>query len=276
MISKLVTAKRAYDAFAPVYDAFNHNYQYESWTARLQEAAENTGLGRGRRLLDVACGTGLSFLPLLDQGWTVTGCDVSPAMLAAAAEKVESRADAESVELLIADMRELPWVHSSFDLVWSVNDSLNYLLSVNDLSRALSGMARAVGSAGRIVFDVNTVLLYNTFFGRDHDVPTSAGLMRWRGLTPHHKVKEGAIIEARLEALNGRGNIHQQRHFPLSDVMLAIDRAELDCLAVLGERDGLLNPGLNEDENTKAVYVCAPAGAAQVADAGRSEEAVRA
>ena len=42
---------------------------------------------RGRRLLDVACGTGRSFLPMLERGYDVTACDISPAMAARAREK---------------------------------------------------------------------------------------------------------------------------------------------------------------------------------------------
>ena len=39
----------------------------------------------GERVLDVACGTGKSFMPFLARGWDVTACDLSPAMLARAA-----------------------------------------------------------------------------------------------------------------------------------------------------------------------------------------------
>ena len=72
-------ARRAYDVLAPSYDAFTlgFGYKYETWTATLLAKAEEEGL-RGNRLLDVACGTGFSFIPLLERGWEVTGCDISP------------------------------------------------------------------------------------------------------------------------------------------------------------------------------------------------------
>ena len=57
---------------APAYDEFNRGYKYERWVGRLLEQAEVAGL-EGNRLLDVACGTGLSFTPMLDRGWQVTG-----------------------------------------------------------------------------------------------------------------------------------------------------------------------------------------------------------
>ena len=41
-------------------------------------------------VLDVACGTGKSFLPLLERGYDVTACDISEAMLRVARTKVGS------------------------------------------------------------------------------------------------------------------------------------------------------------------------------------------
>ena len=43
---------------------------------------------QGRRLLDVACGTGKSFIPMLERGWEVTACDISAAMVEVARGKV--------------------------------------------------------------------------------------------------------------------------------------------------------------------------------------------
>jgi bacteriocin biosynthesis cyclodehydratase domain-containing protein len=258
--SELVTAKGTYDAFAPVYDDFNHNYRYEKWTMRLLSAAESTGLvGGRRRLLDVGCGTGLSFLPMLGRGWKVTACDISPAMLERAAEKVEG----ETVELLVADMRALPIIHGDFDLIWAVNDAINYLGSAKELTATLTGMAKNLIERGRIVFDVNTMLNYQRFFSSDHDVSTDAGILKWRGLTKAAALRPSAFIEARLEvASNGTTHVHRQRHFSNAEILAAIGAAGLECLAVLGEDDGELQEGLDESMHTKGVYVCSHATAA--------------
>ena len=73
----------AYDAFAPFYDGFMAASDYESWTAQILELAARHGLA-GRSVLDVACGTGKSLLPLRRRGYDVTGCNFSPAMPAGA------------------------------------------------------------------------------------------------------------------------------------------------------------------------------------------------
>src|SRR5262249_6156918 len=94
---------------------------------------ERHGL-RGKRLLDVGCGTGKSFLPMLKRGWDVTGCDISASMVELARTKV-----GDAALLSVEDMRELPTL-GEFDLVWCLDDAVNYLLSVDELERALSGM----------------------------------------------------------------------------------------------------------------------------------------
>jgi SAM-dependent methyltransferase len=247
------SARATYEAFAPVYDQFNHNYRYDLWTGNLLAAAEASGLSDGRRLLDIGCGTGLSFLPMLERGWTVTACDISPAMLVAASEKVES----PTVELLVADMRDLPMVRGDFDLIWAVNDTMNYLFDQSELIATLAGMARNLASDGRVVFDVNTLLAYESFFNGDHDVGTDSGVLRWRGMTKTDALVPGALIEARLETESaGATHVHCQRHFRRPDVLAAIDSVGLECLRVLGEADGVLSDGLDETMHTKAVYVC--------------------
>jgi SAM-dependent methyltransferase len=245
-------ARRSYDAFAPSYDDFNHAYMNVRWTARLLARAQAAGLDGGDRLLDVACGTGHSFIPMLARGWRVTGCDISPAMLKLAEEKGEGRARLE-----LADMRSLPRF-GEFDLVWAVNDAVNYLLTEDELVAALGGMRRNLAANGLIVFDVNTLATYRGFFGAEHEVRRNGRRFVWSGQMGTGDIAPGAICEAKFggEGAGVEPHVHRQRHFPEQEVMAAIDAAELSCVEVTGERDGDLGPGLDEDLHTKAVYVC--------------------
>jgi SAM-dependent methyltransferase len=246
------SAKRAYDTYAPAYDDFNHRYMYERWTGRLLAAAEDAGL-EGDRLLDVGCGTGLSFIPMLDRGWRVTACDISPEMLDLARAKVEGAA-----ELLTADMRDLPTL-GRFDLVWAVNDAVNYLLSEEELEAALTGMRRNLAAGGIVVFDLNTLATYRRFFSSECVVEVNGRRLVWQGQMSAGEVSPGSISEARFEA-EGEDvltHVHRQRHFTEDEVLAAIDAAGLRCLDVLGELDGDLEHGVDDELHTKAVYLCA-------------------
>jgi SAM-dependent methyltransferase len=245
------SALATYEVYAAAYDDFNHGYMYERWTARLLAAAEGPGLP-GNRLLDVACGTGLSFLPMLDRGWSVTACDISPAMLALACAKA-----GRAATLLAADMRELPLM-GEFDLIWAVNDSLNYLLSGDELKATLSGMRRNLAPDGVVVFDVNTLTAYRRFFSSECVVEHNGRKFIWRGLMSADEVEPRCISEAHFEVPGEEGlsHVHRQRHFTESDIQTAIEVAGLRCVRVLGESEGNLEPDLDEDRHTKAVYVC--------------------
>ncbi len=72
-----------YDVVAPAYDTLTAGHAHDRWLADIERVALAHGL-RGRRVLDVACGTGKSFAPLLRRGYDVTACDASAAMVARA------------------------------------------------------------------------------------------------------------------------------------------------------------------------------------------------
>jgi SAM-dependent methyltransferase len=242
--------RRTYDSYAPAYEDFNHRYMYERWTGRLLGKAEEAGL-KGDRLLDIACGTGLSFVTLLERGWQVTGCDISPEMLAIAKEKFGDRAD-----LFVADMRELPEI-GEFDLIWAINDPLNYLLSVEELEATLEGMRRNLAEDGIALFDINTLVTYRTFFSEEIVVNQNGRQLVWRGKLSPEEVAPGVFAEAAFEEIGAEGSahVHRQRHFSQDEVLGALERVGLESVAVYGEKDGALAPGVDENLHTKAVHL---------------------
>jgi ubiquinone/menaquinone biosynthesis C-methylase UbiE len=243
-----------YDALAPSYDDFTlgYGYKYETWTATLVARAEEEGV-RGERMLDVACGTGFSFIPLLERGWQVTGCDVSPAMIEAARAKVGDRA-----ELLVADMRALPDL-GEFDLIWSINSAMNYLLSDDELTATLAGMRRNLAPRGLVLFDLMSLKTARTFFTEEFTVEREGKKFLWKGaLSTPGVVSSGAVGGGRLEE-EGRtsaSDVHRMRHFGEAEVLAAIAAAGLRCVRVLGENGGSLHEDLDEETEPTAIYIC--------------------
>jgi len=246
-------ALQTYEALAPSYDDFTlgYGYRYEAWTATLLARAEAEGM-RGNRLLDVACGTGFSFIPLLEHGWQVTGCDLSPAMIEAARAKVGDRA-----ELLVADMRELPEL-GEFDLIWSINSAMNYLLSTEELTAALAGMRRNLAPQGLALFDLMSLKTAQAFFGGEMEVDKAGRKFRWKGDLAPGETAAGAVGGGRLvEEGNPKPvETHRMRHFGEAEVPAAIEAAGLRCVRVLGEDDGKLQEQLDEAAQATAVYIC--------------------
>ncbi|HWM55522.1 MAG TPA: class I SAM-dependent methyltransferase [Solirubrobacterales bacterium] len=246
-------AEVAYDAMAPIYDDFTANNDFDGWLSDLLPHLERCGLA-GNRLLDVGCGTGRSFIPMLDRGWEVIGCDLSAVMLRLAREKV-----GEAVRLEVADMRELPRF-GAFDLVWALDDAINYLLSTDELTAALAGMRDNLAPGGLLVFDLNAHHIYRTAFAERHVVEEGGLRMVWTGRSSPD-VEPGSICEAHL-AIEGdtsgsaRAHLHRQRHFPEAEVLAALRSVGLEILEIFGhDYDGVPTQPLDEAIHTKAIYI---------------------
>src|SRR5437763_6368482 len=150
-------ARAAYEVLVLFYGLCSESYDYERWLSKLEALAIEHGLS-GQRLLDVGCGTGKSFAPMLARGYEIVGCDISPAMVEKARETAAGRA-----QVLVADMRDLPPL-GAFDLVTCLDDALNYVLSEDELCASLAGMAANLRPGGLLLFDLNTVANYRRLF----------------------------------------------------------------------------------------------------------------
>ena len=249
-------ARETYDAFAAYYDEFTAHHDYDGWTTTLEGLARSCGM-RGRRLLDVACGTGKSFLPYLDRGFEVAACDISQAMVDLAASKAGNRARLE-----VCDMRALPRL-GEFDLVCCIDDAANYVLDYDELVSTFAGLARNLAPGGVVLFDVNSLTAYRTFFASMSVVVGEERVLVWDGHADE-SFDEGDLALATVEALNRREDgtwwrdriVHRQRHHPCATVKRALDAAGLELRALRGMHlDGAMTETFAELENTKAVYV---------------------
>ena len=243
-------ARAAYDAFASIYDDFNYRNDYEVWFEALLPELEQRGLCKGR-LLDVGCGTGRAFEPMLRRGWQIQGCDLSTRMLAEAQRKY-----GETVPLEVADIRELP-VFGEFELVWALNDVINYLVGDGDLERALRGMRANLAADGMVLFDSNTLSLFHADFASGDSEGMSVGDWTWHGMNAG--IEPGGTYEARVSGGGVEPHVHRERHYPPETVRATMEAAGLEFLAALGqqEQDGkivLLEP-LDEMRDHKIIYI---------------------
>jgi demethylmenaquinone methyltransferase/2-methoxy-6-polyprenyl-1,4-benzoquinol methylase len=84
--------------------------QDRRWKRRLIDLAEPL---RGRRVLDLACGTGDLAFAAAARGAEVTGLDLTPRMI----ELARGKAPDTGVRFLVGDMMALPFRDASFDVV---------------------------------------------------------------------------------------------------------------------------------------------------------------
>jgi SAM-dependent methyltransferase len=264
-MSSVESARDAYDRYAPVYDEYNAQNNYEMWLGEvLLPELEKHGLRKGWAL-DVGCGTGRAFEPLLSRGWKIVGCDVSSGMVAEAERKFGSRA-----RLFTSDARSLPSLSTSpglpegeaFDLILLLNDVVNYMVEEGDLEKVFAGVKSNLSrDGGLVLFDANTLTLFREQFAPDVEGEMSNRGWEWRGL--RSDTDAGPIFEAELSGSDVATHVHRQRHWTTEQIQDALAACDLACVAVLGQREGdgriVLSGSMDEVRDQKAIYIAAHA-----------------
>ena len=154
------------EGFARIY---NQRWtQFARQTAPvLLEFFSQTPAGRAERsLLDLGCGTGQLARYFLEQGFRVTGLDLSAAMLEYARDLCADYIASGQARFARGDITRFS-VADHFGLVTATYDVLNHLEDLDALRHCFRSVFPALVDEGKFIFDLNTRL----------------GLRRWGGIS---------------------------------------------------------------------------------------------
>lgn len=158
-----------YEVIAAVYDKLNADIDYGAWADFVEQAFDRFLPKRPLLVLDLACGTGSMTTELAKRGYDMIGVDGSEQMLSVATDRAYVNFGEEDeyrlpVLYLLQDMR-------SFELYGTVGaavcclDSINYLLSEDDLDKCLACVHNYLDPGGLFLFDVNTPHKFMNIYG---------------------------------------------------------------------------------------------------------------
>ena len=171
----------SYKSFASVYDEFMDGTDYQKTADQIQDmitrfgvskpTQKRTGASEARDVLlaaeknlvvDLGCGTGKFTEILADRGYDVMGIDLSEEMLGIALERRDSLR--HRTLYLCQDMREFELYGTAGTFV-SVGDSVNYLLTDEDMIKLFKRVNTFLFHGGIFVFDFKTLHLYRDVIG---------------------------------------------------------------------------------------------------------------
>lgn len=244
-------ASEGYRCFAPFYDAYTEHPGYATWIRGLAGLAREHG-GTGPRLLDVACGTGKSLAPLLedDDRLEAVGVDAVEEMIEVARRRLGDR-----VALHVADMTRLP-VLGAFDVALCANDAMNCLLSARALARALTRIAANLRLGGILVFDTNTPVAFRDHFAVDQTRERDRATFRWKGTFDGTR----AVAELDVMPRDRAGDppirsLHIQHHHLDEDIDRGLRAAGLDVVWRYGQNDDGSRSPVVDASHFKVIHV---------------------
>ena len=203
-----------YSRLASIYDYVMRHVDYVHWADYVESLFLRHNLTPSR-LLDLACGTGTLALEFRERGYRVTGADGCREMLEVAEEK--ARKAGYRVPLYhknLLDLEALP----RFEAVLCLYDSINYLMTPEEVSQALEEIRRVVDPGGLVVFDVCTETNSIRHFRDMTDRDCGEGFSYTR-----HSFYEDGVQFNRFQIQFSDPQevvceVHQQRIYPLAQI----------------------------------------------------------
>lgn len=141
-----------YQDYAAVYDASGQLAFSLRMIGYLDQLLARHAV-EGRTMLELACGTGTVAIAMAHKGWRVWAVDGSERMLAQA--RAKEGGDHPAITWLQQDMRLLR-LPSRVHLATCLYDSLNYMLTSEDLGAVFRRVYQALLPGGLFCFDMNT------------------------------------------------------------------------------------------------------------------------
>jgi SAM-dependent methyltransferase len=183
---------------------------------------------RVNRALDLACGPGRHARFLAERWWT-SGTDLSEVLL-----RFAQRTGVQA-KLVRADIRELPYRESSFDLVVNLFTSFGYFESDDEHERVIRDLARVIVPGGTFVIDfLNAQLVRRTLVPADMKVVNGKQVEQRREITP-----DGRFVVKHIHIGTGAREFTERvRLFSGEELTALLERSGFHIERSFGDYDG--------------------------------------
>lgn len=198
---------------------------------------------KGNDLLDVACGTGSALKYLFKAGLNVMGVDISDDMLNIAKNKLPN------IHLEKMDMTELK-IDKSFDIILSLYDSVNHLLSFNEWGKFFNGSYKHLKDGGILIFDINTLYKLKKLSHGD------SFEKKVKNITIIMKVSnlDGDIFNWNTQILKNTNGLIEKYEENIKETSFEIEKIKNCLLEIFKNIKIVDNNGNEPTDNSKRVY----------------------
>ncbi|MDD3535460.1 MAG: class I SAM-dependent methyltransferase [Candidatus Cloacimonetes bacterium] len=244
----------SYSFFAEHYDSYMSHVSYENWVNSVHTWQKQYAKRKGKKALELACGTANISNYLVAEGYTVDACDISLQMLSIA-DKKELKPNLYQAALT----DEIPG--RDYDLILCLFDSINYLDNKIDIITCLNEVHKALAVGGLFIFDISTLMNSQEYFSEmcNYQFDNKSHLVH-EAYYEHFKHRQ----ISRLSCFEKRGcgyllmrENHQQRVYFSAELVDIISRTQLRLIAIRTSngKQNLLNKRLSSlDESYPRLF----------------------
>ncbi len=218
---------------APYYDHLMSFVNYRSWVNYIERIILMHNIEE-KRILDIACGTGVCIELWLNKGYRVIGLDASEQMLEICRQKLSPQSLKEGqVKLIKGDLRNFT-VDTKVPVITCLYDSLNYLLTPEELLSCFKSVNYNLNQNGIFIFDMNTIHALQvewgnqTFERRDGPIYSI-----WKNtFDPETRISTlkltlNIYVDDKTVTIK---EIHQERAYPIDEIKSLIQSAGFDIV----------------------------------------------
>lgn len=244
-----MTQATSFGPVAPFYDDLMKVVPYRMWVGYYLLLLSQID-AHPRRMLDVCCGTGAMCQLLTQEGFELTGFDLSPDMIRIAQAK--ARKKLLKIRYEVADAADFD-LGDTFPAAFSFFDSLNNIVEPDRFRSAMRCVARHLEPGGSFIFDLNTAYAFEQrMFDQQETGDRSKLRYKWVGdwdagtrvITVHmtfwHEDQEfeethvqraysDAEVREAMEAA-GFGDVHAYASYTLDPPKAKSDRVHYVCI----------------------------------------------
>lgn len=160
-----------FQGFAQYYDQFMLRLvNYAAWVDYIIKIFKEHKINP-KTILDVACGTGIPSMLLAKKGYQIIGIDNSQTMLDVFKQKIAQTK--YNIQVIKSDIRNFSTSELANAAV-SIYDSINYLLTEEDLKSCFQSVFNSLNTNSIFTFDMNTIFCLESFWD-NHETPRTIG-----------------------------------------------------------------------------------------------------
>ena len=201
-------SKNEYKSFSYYYDEIMELIEYDGWVNLTKKYLNPTS-----KILDLACGSGTLAISLANDGYQVSGLDLSKEIIAVAKEKMIT--NHVEIDFSVKDMTNFSY-NEKFDVITCYFDSVNFLTH-DEVKLMMNSVYNNLNDGGYFIFDLFTLSKMKAFNNLTIKDNLAFAKYKWK-----MSVKNNTIYH-KIKITDGTSKIVEKYHEYYHDVNEIID-----------------------------------------------------